>query len=191
MRVQDGRNRRSGSPGTGDHLPPESVFTIRRNRCSGSIGIGVQDRSEYAPTRWQGLAGPRHHRPRHRWTRWWSTWTSAGTPGAMTNTSVSMGSTPPSGLIPCAGPRPRRSSSDCCPGDRGTTGLGETRKVWADPRPPPASLWSGRQPRSAQGRARQALYGRATDPMTPPICSTPPAAGVPPWPAGPAGARLP
>ncbi len=38
-RVQDGRNRRSGSPGTGDRRPPESVFRIVRNRCSGCSGI--------------------------------------------------------------------------------------------------------------------------------------------------------
>ncbi|MGH2376332.1 MAG: ABC transporter ATP-binding protein [bacterium] len=48
MRVQHGRNRRSGSPGTGDHLPPESVFRILRNRCSRSTGIGVQNAPEYA-----------------------------------------------------------------------------------------------------------------------------------------------
>ena len=37
-----------GIPGTGDHLAPESVFTILRNGCSRSIGIGVQDAAEYA-----------------------------------------------------------------------------------------------------------------------------------------------
>jgi hypothetical protein len=49
MRVQDGRNRRSGIPRErGDHLAPQSVFRILRNRCSRSIGIGVQDAPEYA-----------------------------------------------------------------------------------------------------------------------------------------------
>jgi hypothetical protein len=40
MRLQDGRNRRSGRP--------ERAITFRRNPCSGSSGTGVQDRSESA-----------------------------------------------------------------------------------------------------------------------------------------------
>lgn len=51
-----------GIPGTGDHLPPESVIRILRNRCSGSIRIGVHDAPEYAHEHDAGGRGARENR---------------------------------------------------------------------------------------------------------------------------------